>query len=182
RGTRTRLPTVSSQNPQQRPHHSGELRAWKHTLTLDGQPYELLQFHFHDPSEHTVEGSAYPMEVHLVYKNEETGGLAVVGFFLDEGAENEVLQTIWDEIPAEAGPEIVVENAEIDVAALLPENTEDYYRYFGSLATPPCSEVVNWIVLKEPVPVSPGQVESFVAAVGENARPVQTVGRRFLLD
>ncbi|MEO0802545.1 MAG: carbonic anhydrase family protein [Cyanobacteria bacterium J06642_2] len=141
-----------------------------------------MQFHFHDPSEHTVEGSAYPMEVHLVYKNEETGGLAVVGFFLDEGAENEVLQTIWDEIPAEAGPEIVAENAEIDVAALLPENTEDYYRYFGSLATPPCSEVVNWIVLKEPVPVSPGQVESFVAAVGENARPVQTVGRRFLLD
>lgn len=152
------------------------------TLTLDGQTYELLQFHFHDPSEHTVDGSAYPMEAHLVHKHEETGALAVVGFFLDEGNKNEVLQTIWDEIPAEAGPEVAVENVEIDVAALLPDNTEDYYRYFGSLTTPPCSEVVNWIVLKEPVQVSPEQVESFVAAVGENARPVQTVGRRFVLD
>ena len=153
------------------------------TLTLNGQTYELLQFHFHDPSEHTVEGNAYPMEAHLVHQNVETGDLAVVGVLLDiGGAENSTLKPVWDNFPMEAGPAVDVEGIEVNVAELLPDNTQDNYRYYGSLTTPPCSESVNWIVMKEPVTVSFQQVEDFAAAVGENARPVQALGRRYVLD
>lgn len=152
------------------------------SLVLDGQTYDLLQFHFHDPSEHAVDGSPYPMEAHLVHQNAETGELAVVGILLEIGDENSVLQPIWDNMPEEAGPPVEIANTEINVAELLPADTNSYYRYFGSLTTPPCSETVNWLVLKEPVTVSFQQVEHFAATVGENARPVQTVGRRFVLE
>ncbi|MEO0355135.1 MAG: carbonic anhydrase family protein [Cyanobacteria bacterium P01_A01_bin.3] len=153
------------------------------TLTLDDQTYELLQFHFHDPSEHTVDGSSYPMEVHFVHQNAETGALAVVGVLLDIGADDNVtLQPIWDHIPSEAGPAVDVDGVDVNAAELLPDTTQENYRYFGSLTTPPCSETVNWIVMKETVTVSFQQVEQFAAAVGENARPIQTLGRRFVLD
>ena len=153
------------------------------TLTLNGQTYELLQFHFHDPSEHTVEGNAYSMEAHLVHQNVETGDFAVVGVLIDIGGEdNSTLKPVWDNFPMEAGPAVEVDGIEVNVAELLPENTRDNYRYYGSLTTPPCSESVNWIVMKEPVTVSFQQVEHFATAVGENARPVQALGRRFVLD
>ena len=153
------------------------------TLTLNGQTYDLLQFHFHDPSEHTVDSNVYPMEAHLVHQNADTGELAVVGILLDIGGEeNAALRPVWDNIPMEAGPAVDVEGVEVNIAELLPNNVQDNYRYFGSLTTPPCSETVNWIVMKQPVTVSFQQVEQFADAVGENARPVQALGRRFVLD
>ncbi|MEO1132489.1 MAG: carbonic anhydrase family protein [Cyanobacteria bacterium J06639_1] len=152
------------------------------TLTLDGQTYDLLQFHFHDPSEHTVDGEPHPMEAHLVHKNSTTGDLTVVGIFLDIGAENEALQTVWEAMPREAGPAFAVADVKLNAMDLLPANTQDFYRYSGSLTTPPCSEIVNWIVMKEPVEVSFQQVERFAATVGENARPTQASNRRFVLD
>ncbi len=152
------------------------------TLTLDGKKFELLQFHFHDPSEHTVDGSSHPMEVHLVHKNKETGQLAVVGMFLDLGEKNETLEAIWEHMPMKKGPAETVEGVTVNIADLLPQDTQNYFRYYGSLTTPPCSEVVNWIILKEPVKVSSQQVEKFAAIVGENARPAQVQGRRFILN
>lgn len=151
-------------------------------LKLDGQTYELLQFHFHDPSEHSVDGARHPMEAHLVHQNPATGDLAVVAIFLEIGDEHSALESIWDNMPLEAGPTITVADTHINVAELLPQDTQNHYRYFGSLTTPPCSEVVNWIVMKEPVEVSFEQVLHFAATVGENARPVQAQGHRFVLD
>ena len=149
-------------------------------LMLDNEPYELLQFHFHHPSEHEVEGESLPMELHLVHKSKK-GSLAVVGVFLKEGKANPTLQKIWQAMPMKESSEITVSNVKINASDLLPED-QDYYRYFGSLTTPPCSETVNWIVLKEPVEVSTQEVQKFAKVFPMNARPVQVVKRRFLLD
>ncbi len=149
-------------------------------LTLDNQPYELLQFHFHHPSEHKVEGKALPMELHLVHKNKE-GDLAVVGVFLKQGKANPTLQKVWQSLPMKKSREKTISNVKINASDLLPED-RDYYRYFGSLTTPPCSETVNWIVLKEPVEISSQQVKKFAQIFPMNARPVQLVKRRFLLE
>lgn len=149
-------------------------------LTLDGEPYELLQFHFHHPSEHKVEEEALPMELHLVHKGEK-GNLAVIGVFLKEGKSNSTLQKVWKEMPNIKGSEKTISNVNISASELLPED-QDYYRYFGSLTTPPCSETVNWIVLKEPVEISNQQVQKFSQIFPMNARPTQLVKRRFLLE
>ncbi len=149
-------------------------------LTLDDEVYELLQFHFHNPSEHQVEGKALPMELHLVHKSKK-GSLAVVGIFLKEGQENPTLQKIWSEIPMHKSNEKTISNININAFDLLPKN-KDYYRYFGSLTTPPCSETVNWIVLKQPVGISIQQLQKFAKVFPMNARPVQQIERRFLLE
>lgn len=149
-------------------------------LTLDNEPFELLQFHFHHPSEHKVEGEALPMELHLVHKNKK-GDLAVVGVFLKEGEVNPTLQEIWQVMPMKESGEKTISNLNVNASDLLPEE-KDYYRYFGSLTTPPCSETVNWIVLKEPVEISSPQVKKFAQVFPMNARPVQVVKRRFLLE
>jgi carbonic anhydrase len=149
-------------------------------LTLDNEPFELLQFHFHHPSEHKVEGEALPMELHLVHKNQK-GSLAVIGVFLKEGKANPTLQKVWQAMPMKESREKTISNVNINAADLLPED-RDYYRYFGSLTTPPCSETVNWIVLKESVEISSPQVQKFAQVFPMNARPVQLVKRRFLLE
>lgn len=151
------------------------------TLTLDDQTYNLLQVHFHNPSEHRVKGHSYAMEAHLVHQNPETDDLAVIGIFLEPGDENSVLKPIWDNMPMAAGSVRAIVDTTINIDELLPADTEAYYRYFGSLTTPPCSEKVNWIVMKEPVKVSLQQVERLATAVGANARPIQVIGSRSVL-
>jgi len=147
---------------------------------IDGKDYDLLQFHFHDPSEHTAAGKAYPMEVHLVHKNAE-GRLAVVGVFIKEGKENAALKAAWDNMPDKGGVEKAVDGATINSTDLLPKSKGDFQRYHGSLTTPPCSEGVLWTVLKDPIEMSAAQVQKFKATVHENARPVQPLNDRFLL-
>ena len=152
------------------------------TIRLNGERFELRQFHFHAPSEHLDNGTPAAMEVHFVHQNPETQALTVIGVLFKEGVPNTALQQIWNYMPEAAGIQTNVQDS-FNAASLLPANTEQFYRYQGSLTTPPCSEAVNWIVMKEAVPVAPIQVERFVQAIGErNARPVQPLNRRFLLD
>lgn len=144
-------------------------------LVLDGTPYPLVQFHFHTPSEETVAGQAYPMVAHLVHRSAD-GRLAVVAILLREGREHPVLKAVFDNLPARAGARTTLPAA-FDAAALLPAE-RGYYRYAGSLTTPPCSESVRWHVLKEPVEVSKAQIEAFRARYRANARPVQPLNGR----
>lgn len=137
---------------------------------LDGKRYELAQFHFHGPSEHTVRGKQAPMEVHLVHRD-AVGKLAVVGVFLNKGQEHPALQSIWINMPATPG-EKNAEGVFIDAASLLPADRE-VYAYSGSLTTPPCSEDVSWFVMTTPIQVSTKQVKEFKRIVHANARPVQ---------
>ena len=147
-------------------------------LELDGFRYDLVQFHFHHMSEHTVDGKQFPMEVHFVHKAADGDGLAVVGVFLAAGSENAVLAPIWATMPEEEGESS--RDVSVDVKGLLPKSSAAF-RYAGSLTTPPCSEVVAWTVLKEAVGASAGQIAEFAKLFPGNFRPVQPLNRRFIL-
>ena len=148
-------------------------------IVVDDQKFELLQFHFHHPSEHTVKGKNYPMEIHLVHRNQQ-GSLAVLGVLLKKGQEHQTLQLIWDSMPSQKSTEKLISDHYISLTKLLPNNL-DSYQYFGSLTTPPCSEIVYWIVFREALEVSFGQIQQFEQIFFSNARPVQPINRRFLL-
>ncbi len=134
------------------------------TITLDGETFKLLQFHFHGKSEHTVDGKRYDMVAHMVHQNPETKQLAVVAVFFTEGAEDPILNDVINNV----GGEI-----EVDPQDLLPKDTAHYYHYIGSLTTPPCSENVQWYLLKQPVEASKEQIEAFRKYYVDNERPVQ---------
>ena len=144
--------------------------------TIDGERFDLLQFHFHTPSEHTIDGHNYPMEVHFVHKNAE-GRLAVIGVLMMPGGDNPLFTTIMDKAPKEEGS---VSAGMVEQRGLIaPIN--GMYRYQGSLTTPPCSETVLWTVLSTPILVSQEDVARFQALFPTNARPVQPINRRYVL-
>lgn len=149
------------------------------SITVLGKRYDLLQFHFHKPSEERVSGRSFDMVVHLVHKNED-GHLAVIAVLLEQGTEHPVIQTIWNNLPLEKGSETSSE-VQINLANLLPENRA-YWTYMGSLTTPPCSENVLWMVLKQPAQVSPEQVATFSRLYRNNARPVQPANGRLVKE
>lgn len=148
-------------------------------LEIAGKAYDLLQFHFHHPSEHLLAGKAFDLECHFVHKAAD-GALAVIGVFIRPGAANASLTPIWQAMPSAAGPEKTVSGVLVDTAGLLPKQ-RGYYRYFGSLTTPPCSEGITWTVFRTPVHASPEQIRRFAALFPMNARPAQPLNRRFLL-
>ena len=148
-------------------------------IQLDGEEFELLQFHFHHPSEHTLEDEPFPMEMHFVHANAK-GELAVLGIFLREGTENTVLRSVWKAMPSKEAETTTVPDEQVDIAQLLPRDLGTF-RYFGSLTTPPCSEIVKWIVFQDPIEVSSAQVDQFRDVFPLNARPTQPLNRRFLL-
>lgn len=148
----------------------------ENSITVNGKTYQLAQFHFHLPSEHKVDGQNYPMELHLVHKD-NNGSLTVIGVLLQEDSELKELSELWAKMPKEATETPVKLEGKINVNKLLPEDL-DSYRYSGSLTTPPCSEPVNWIVLKHPVQVSKAQINEFSSIFTNNARPVQPINER----
>nr|WP_298685546.1 carbonic anhydrase [uncultured Dongia sp.] len=146
---------------------------------IDGQQFDLLQFHFHHPSEHLLSGQSFDLELHFVHKS-AAGQLAVLGVFIRTGADNPALAPIWAAMPKEATPEADAGQT-IAPGDLLPMG-RGFFRYQGSLTTPPCSEGVLWTVFKDPIDASPAQIEQFAALFPLNARPVQGLNRRFLLE
>ena len=147
------------------------------SMSVGGVSYELLQFHFHRPSEETVNGKHSAMVVHFVHKSAD-GKLAVIGLLLNEGSDNAVLKTIWSKAPPKEGPEAVFEAATISPAALLPKSL-NFYSYSGSLTTPPCTEGVTFFILRAPGQIPREQVEAFPFKL--NARPVQPLNGRKIL-
>lgn len=146
----------------------------------NGERFELLQAHFHSPSEHTVSGEYFAMEIHLVHAGED-GGLSVVGLMIIEGEENPMLNRIWSFMPEKSGDST---NSPLTVfdAGVMP-STRDYFTYNGSLTTPPCSEGIRWIILQEPMTASAAQVARFKERVGQfTNRPIQDHNARFILD
>ena len=150
------------------------------TLEFDGAAYPLLQFHLHALSEHTLNGAHTAMELHLVHKD-GNGRIAVVGVMIEEGAHNPTYETILAHMPVESGEPETIHGASLNSAELLPAE-RSYYRYNGSLTTPPCTEGVTWFVLAVPVELSTAQVAAFQHLYDHNYRPVQPLnGRTFLL-
>ncbi len=147
------------------------------TVTVDGKTYNLLQFHFHSPSEHTINGQPADMVAHFVHQAKD-GQLGVVGVLFKAGKESKTLTKLWKYMPEKAGDKKALA-AGITVAKLLPAKT-NYYHYSGSLTTPPCSENVNWMVLQTPVQVSAAQVGAFSHVIHKNVRPVQPHNGRMI--
>jgi carbonic anhydrase len=141
------------------------------SIAVGSRRYELMQFHFHKPSEEKINGKSYPMVAHLVHKNSE-GDLAVVAVLLKHGGENRLVKALWADLPKEKEKEDVKEKVKINAARLLPRN-HAYYTFDGSLTTPPCSEGVTWFVLTTPMEISKQQVARFGKIYSANARPVQ---------
>jgi len=148
------------------------------TLHVGDRRYELAQFHFHHPSEHRVNGKGFSMEAHFVHAG-VAGGLAVVGVFMVPGKSNAVFNKIVSTMPSEEGPPIPADPV-IDPNGLLPARRA-YYRYEGSLTTPPCSETVDWLVLADRIEVAEADIARFAKLYPLNARPVQNLNRRFIL-
>ena len=137
--------------------------------------YNLRQFHFHEPSEHHIDGKTFPMEMHLVHQD-ETGHILVIAVLMEVGPEHPVLKKLWSWLPDKAGKEASIP-LRASLRDVLPANTE-HYSYSGSLTTPPCSEGVQWIVLTEPIKISEQSLRKFSTIIGDNARPVQPLGNR----
>jgi carbonic anhydrase len=147
---------------------------------VDGARFDLVQFHFHHPSEHAWRGRHYAMELHLVHRT-AAGLLGVVGVFLEErpSPDNPHLAVLWQNLPATKGVRTYLP-VPFDAASLLPADHHGI-RYIGSLTTPPCSEGVRWWVLDQAVPVSSDQVARFAALFHDNSRPLQPLNGRKLL-
>jgi carbonic anhydrase len=141
------------------------------SISLLGKAYQLTEFHFHRPSGEVVNGKSYDMSAHLVHKSED-GKLAIVAVLLERGVDNPLIQTVWNNLPLEKNDDVAPPVTMIDLGQLLPE-TRDYYTYMGSRTTPPCSEGVLWIVLKQPQRMSAEQMAIFGRLYKNNARPVQ---------
>lgn len=149
-------------------------------LTIGGHAYTLAQFHFHAPSEERIRGRAYDMVAHLVHKD-AAGKLAVVAVLFKAGSENAALKNVFDNMPVGAGPAHKVEGVQFNPADLLPAQ-RGYYHYQGSLTTPPCSEGVAWYVLRTPVEASRAQIGMLHKLYTHNARPVQALNGREVIE
>ncbi|HGX91825.1 MAG TPA: carbonic anhydrase family protein [Candidatus Tenderia sp.] len=147
------------------------------SMVVGGKQYELLQFHFHSPSENTIGGKAYDMVAHLVHKAED-GQLGVIAVMFKAGDKvNSTIGKLWLNMPEESGVTNQVPGVKINAADLLPPDMT-YFNFSGSLTTPPCSEGVNWIVLATPQSVSTEQVKQFTHLFPLSTRPVQPLNGR----
>ena len=149
------------------------------SILVEQTRYQLLQFHFHEPSEHRINGKGAPAELHLVHRSAD-GHLAVIGVLLQSGKANPAFATLWTHLPAAEGPVQHID-AHVNAADLLPTGHATY-RYDGSLTTPPCSEGVKWLVMAAPVMLSPEQIAALKAALPPDNRPVQPLNHRKVAD
>lgn len=149
-------------------------------IKVDGDKFNLLQFHFHSPSENHINGKSFPLEGHLVHANKK-GELAVVAVMFDVSSANKGMKKAWANMPAKAGNKYTFKN-KLNVDEFLPKE-RDYYRFNGSLTTPPCSEGVRWLVLKNKVPVTKEQVSKFHDTFHHDTnRPIQATNARVILQ
>jgi len=149
------------------------------SISLMGRSYRLAQLHFHRPSEERVDGKTFEMVMHMVHKDDE-GHLAVVAVLLERGAEHPIIQTFWNNLPLETNIELAPATA-IDPNKLIPE-ARNYYTYMGSLTTPPCTEGVLWLVMKQPLQLSAEQIGIFARLYKNNARPIQAGNARLVKE
>lgn len=147
------------------------------TLEVMGRRYELLQFHFHRPSEERINGRQFDMSAHLVHRDAE-GRMAVLAVLLERGRDQPLVQTVWNNLPLEKMEALKAQGL-LDLGQLLPED-RGYHTYMGSMTTPPCSEGVLWMVMRQPVQLSGQQIEVFARLYPMNARPLQQGSGRLI--
>ena len=161
-------------------HTIEEIEDQKSLLFVGEKEFVLEQFHFHSPSEHTVDGKHFAMEMHLVHKSSD-GKVAVVAVLIEEGEDNAAYDAVWDYLHNEDNRERK-QSTTVDAGALLLQSGQQF-SYTGSFTTPPCTEDVQWIVMKDAVALSKEQISRFRAIIDHNNRPVQPLnGRKISLS
>lgn len=152
-------------------------------ITVGGKRYRLAQFHFHTPSEHTVNGQQYPLELHLVHVDDNGAPAVVAGVFITTGAENQALATAFRNLPKKEGDISEPSGAFINAAALLPSN-RTHFTYEGSLTTPPCSEGIQWFVMVNPISMSDSQIAQYqrLPYLNPSNRPLQPLNGRIVFQ
>ena len=148
------------------------------TVTINDKVYQMKQFHFHSPSEHTVDGKHMPLEMHMVHQSDDSK-LAVVALLFEEGPANKNLQQIIDHMPAKPGESKHYTDVKLDLSVHVPQNLSAFH-YSGSLTTPPCSEQVEWLVLRNKFYLSKEQSTAFATHLNKNNRPVQELNGRLV--
>ncbi|TWX64775.1 carbonic anhydrase family protein [Colwellia demingiae] len=150
------------------------------TFTNDAGSFNLLQFHFHAPSEHTIDSKSFPLEVHFVHADQDAR-LAVIGVMFEVGKSNPELAQMWKDMPEANQSKKMLINA-LTKVKLLPEK-KSYYRLNGSLTTPPCTEGVRWFILKDTIEASQEQIDKFHNVIGTDTnRPTQPINARVILQ
>lgn len=149
------------------------------SIDVLGQRFELVQFHFHRPSEESIDGRRFDMVAHFVHKSLE-GRLAVVAVLIERGSAQGQLQQVWNNLPLEKGDTVNARGV-LDLERLLPSD-RGYFTYMGSLTTPPCSEGVLWMVMKQPVQATAEQLGVFARLYPMNARPIQSASGRLIKE
>ena len=148
-------------------------------ISINHHTFELIQFHFHVPSENHINGKSFPMEAHFVHADKK-GNLAVIAVMFEEGKLHTELAKVWKHLPMRAGNKNQLQT-KVSASALLPAK-KDYYRFNGSLTTPPCTEGVWWLVMKDSTSVSTGQLKKFIQAIKHsNNRPIQATNARMIV-
>ena len=161
--------------------HTIQVDAGGSHIELNDLALDLVQFHFHSPSEHRVQGQSFPLEIHFVHSSED-GALAVMGVFVIEGEEHAELAKVVANLPDADDEMVRPPGVSIDVQGLLPHTVDSArYRYSGSLTTPPCTEGVRWIVFPRPIEASPEQIEAIRSRMPVNNRPVQALNGRLVI-
>lgn len=155
-------------------YNSGSKINWKN------KTFELIQFHFHSPSEHTINKKHYDMEMHLVHKTQDHQFL-VIGVLIKKGKYNSHIQKFWDRIPNMKNKEVSYQDDRFNIKNLLP-TVKEYFYYSGSLTTPPCLENVSWFILKTPIEISSDQINYFQNFIDHNARPTQKLNDRVVTN
>lgn len=150
------------------------------TLAVRGSVYKLVQFHFHHPAEEKVNYKGFSMVVHLVHKN-AAGQLAVLAVLMDPGASSPLVEKVWTHMPLDVADRVKLPVGLINLVELLPQD-QRYYQFIGSLTTPPCTEGVLWMVLKQPMTLSRSQLRLFSQLFPNNARPAQAVNNRIVRE
>ncbi len=150
------------------------------SLTVRGSTYRLVQFHFHHPSEEKINHKNFAMVAHLVHRNDQ-GQLAVVAVLIDPGEPNSLIHKIWTHMPLDKNDRVRLPDGLVDLNQLLPQDAR-YYQFMGSLTTPPCTEGVLWMVMKQPVTIGRDQLRLFSQLFPMNARPVQAINGRAIRE
>ncbi|HEX6891724.1 MAG TPA: carbonic anhydrase family protein [Chryseolinea sp.] len=151
------------------------------SFTLNDRTYNLKQFHFHTPSEHTVDGKHFPLEMHWVHQSSD-GSFGVIGLLFEEGKANDNFAKIIEHMPSLPGESTHFTDVKLDLNVHVPKNISAYH-YIGSFTTPPCTENVEWLILRNKFTLSKGQIEAFSSRLKNNNRPVQAMnGRKLTID
>jgi carbonic anhydrase len=149
------------------------------SVDFDGKTYDLVQFHFHTPSEHLLDGVTYPMEMHLVHaEHGHPERFLVIGVLFKEGDTNALIDTVLADTPRTAGAS-TDKDGQLDASSVFKPG-EGYFHYDGSLTTPPYSETVTWLVLDQVHDASAEQVEAINQIEGNNARHIQDQRARLI--